>query len=419
LAITARGIVVAVVAAALYGLAWVSQIGWFYVADAMALALLLVNLPFAWVNLRGVSAQRRLLSQPRANAPSRSGAFEEDEASVAIDVGGRGWVPRLLMTVREACPIAPPAEREHSFLIGSLPSKSPVTATYQVRCYQRGVYQFPPLEVESSAPFGLFRFRRRLPAPAEVTVYPQVLKLGAPAPRGLLLEQTAMAGRAASSGEFRGARRYQPGDLTRNIHWRNSARTGALMVKEFDTATDGDLRVAFNPGIVLGEGRETTLEYGIKVSVAVTRWAFQSGRAFRLWPSPSQGAGSTWHGTLEFLARLQAHESASIRDALGHPGPSGVMVAVVSEADVESLRLLATLRPQHGRVVAVLLQGFGEDEHPGARGMLQGAGMTVVRCRKGQMAEAMDSLGRALGLQGASSAPVRRGAVAASSAQES
>ena len=51
------------------------------------------------------------------------------------------------------------------------------------------------------------------------------------------------------SVEYSDHRDYQPGDYLRNIHWRNSARRGKLMVKELDRPPQGEVYVAFSPRI--------------------------------------------------------------------------------------------------------------------------------------------------------------------------
>ena len=125
--------------------------------------------------------------------------------------------------------------------------------------------------------FGLFRSVRAIDAPMEITVYPKALPLEvapnqgalgacrelAPSkqesttyepslvckllilgcrpliPDRLLVGDATGFSRPSFSGEVRSSREFQQSDDLRHIHWRNSARSGQLMVKEFDQTPRG------------------------------------------------------------------------------------------------------------------------------------------------------------------------------------
>ena len=315
---TTRGVVVCVTGAVLYGLAWVSQIGWFYIADALVWGLLLVNVPLPWLNLRGLSAQRGMGAHKTYDGAKQTDIFEEDVVGLAIRIHNRSLFPGFLITLEEHCPSAAPDEKALVPFIGSTAPRSIVTVEYHIRCYQRGIHIFPPLKVETSAPFGLFRALRTIRAPLEVMVYPQVLPMDTTSAQGALLGQLAESNLLWPSGELRGSREYQPGDQARNIHWRNSARRGRLMVKEFDEVPRGDVCLTFNPGWVHGESRDNTLEYSVKIAASLAHWCFQGGRPFRMWPPGDEPKLSTWHAVLEYLARVDTTTEATAR-----PRPHG------------------------------------------------------------------------------------------------
>ena len=256
-----------VVGVVLYGMAWQTQIGWFYVADALVVAIFTVNLPLPWLAMRGLSARRTV----EARGGGASDLFEDDTVGIAIELRNTSLLPKSLITVRERCPLAAPDEQEQGFLIAGLGPGGRISADYELVCYRRGVFSFEPLNVETSAPYGLFRARRTLEAPLEVTVYPKVLPMGTTFNPGYLQGHTPDNSPPVTSGEFRGSREFQRGDRLRNIHWRNTARSGRLMVKEFDRTPQGEVRLAFNPGFESGEGRDTTLEYAVKIAAGVAR----------------------------------------------------------------------------------------------------------------------------------------------------
>jgi uncharacterized protein (DUF58 family) len=104
---------------------------------------------------------------------------------------------------------------------------------------QRGVYTSVTLDVASASPFALQWWHRRvtLPLPQELLVAP---RRGRPdPPRAQRDEQAgAVVVRPRDDAGFpRGARPYVPGDPRHRVHWRATAHTGALMVKELERPT--------------------------------------------------------------------------------------------------------------------------------------------------------------------------------------
>lgn len=390
---TRRGIAFLLVAATLYGMAWATQIGWFYAAAAVVLAILLVNLPLPWLSLRGLSAERLRPTAPGRNAPD---LYEDDTVHLAIVLRNRSMLPKFLLTLVDDCPLASPTEGEQAFLVTSVGPRGSSNVAYEVRCHRRGVYDFEPVLVESSAPFGLFRAYRQLPAPLQVTVYPQLLPMGTAHSRGYAPGGVVDAVQPQTTGDLRGVRDYRPGDQARTVHWRASARRGQLVVKELDDPREGDVRLAFNPGFDLGQGRESTLEYSVKIAASVAWQCLRTRRAFQMWPASQQTAREAWRGTLEHLARLEVHEQAAVQDLLRYRGGPSSVILIVSAADGPTLDEITTNAAALRRATVVVLEGFGPGEYPQAGVRLANAGMEVAICRPGGLPGALASLGAAM-----------------------
>lgn len=115
-----------------------------------------------------------------------------------------------------------------------------VERRHRLHCTARGVYRLGPVRLRSSDPFGWMTRQEQFDAPntAETTlvVFPLVAALGdltfpalapfgeLPTPRRLIDDPLRVAG----------ARAYQLGDDPRTIHWKATARTGALHTKVLD-----------------------------------------------------------------------------------------------------------------------------------------------------------------------------------------
>jgi uncharacterized protein (DUF58 family) len=112
------------------------------------------------------------------------------------------------------------------------PGKSQRTS-YRHTFVRRGLYRLSGYRLATKFPFALFRKSRDVDAPLEVLVYPARTAVPRPPPRTTATGD-APAGRLGRRGEFFGLRERRPGDDRRDVHWRSSARTGRLLVREYE-----------------------------------------------------------------------------------------------------------------------------------------------------------------------------------------
>ena len=121
---------------------------------------------------------------------------------------------------------------------------------YRVRCTQRGLHRFGPVELEAGDPFGIAGVARTLEAREDVAVLPKVLDIpgfellvGHP-----LVEQTVAYSLTSDPTALRGVRLYRAGDPLRAINWRAAARLGALHTNEFDPTSLAAVRLLLDVG---------------------------------------------------------------------------------------------------------------------------------------------------------------------------
>src|ERR1051325_10058374 len=109
---------------------------------------------------------------------------------------------------------------------------------YELQAVPRGRYRFEPVLIRIEDPFGLARAEIAVGEDQALVVYPRLVELerlfsegGSHAQDGrrLLL-------RRPTGFELHSVREYQQGESLRNVHWRSTARRGALMVKELEDA---------------------------------------------------------------------------------------------------------------------------------------------------------------------------------------
>jgi uncharacterized protein (DUF58 family) len=116
---------------------------------------------------------------------------------------------------------------------------------YRVRCMERGLHRFGPVELEAGDPFGIAGVQHTLEARQEFTVLPRVLDVPGfePLTGHPLVEEIVHHSLAFDPTSLRGTRPYRPGDSLRAINWRATARTGALQTNEFDPASLAAVRL--------------------------------------------------------------------------------------------------------------------------------------------------------------------------------
>jgi len=156
---------------------------------------------------------------------------------------------------------------------------------------RRGRHRLPGLKVTTRFPFGLFVKSGRAQDPRDVVVYPAPVTSAAGrlsvSSTGDTVETRRRRGRGQ---ELHDLRPYRDGDDPRLIHWRVSARTGVVTVREMEAGATADVRIVLRgtgtPGAdrlerALGEAVALTLHFigrGAAVSLAGPGVAVPPGR---------------------------------------------------------------------------------------------------------------------------------------------
>ncbi len=121
-------------------------------------------------------------------------------------------------------------------VIDSLAPGERAEVTLRLTCTTRGVYELSSLQAASLFPSALVKWSRRSPGRDRLLVYPRFTPLESfdvPHGRNYQPGGIAIASQVGESTEFFGTRDWHDGDRTRDIHWPSFARTGRLVVKEF------------------------------------------------------------------------------------------------------------------------------------------------------------------------------------------
>ncbi len=96
---------------------------------------------------------------------------------------------------------------------------------------KRGPAPLNRVNLKTSFPFGFFVKTKSLPINLETLIFPIIKEVVLPSPTEYSEEGEGTIGLAGD--DLYSVREYQPGDPMAAVHWKSSAKTGALRVKEF------------------------------------------------------------------------------------------------------------------------------------------------------------------------------------------
>ncbi|WP_250008190.1 DUF58 domain-containing protein [Actinoplanes sp. M2I2] len=193
-------------------------------------------------------------------------------------------------------------------------------AEYPLPTGVRGRFPLGPLEVGREDPLGLARSRRRTGSTATLLVHPR--QLPARAAGGPV--RAAPAGPATDdlwrgAAEPRGIREYESGDEMRLVHWRATAHTGRLMVRDLGDPRQVRLTVLLDTRAgVLGPD---DFEEAVDLAASLLGAAGRAGVPARL--VTADGRASTGH-FLEVLADVRQDGPGP----LTAPGRGGRLVLI-------------------------------------------------------------------------------------------
>lgn len=118
----------------------------------------------------------------------------------------------------------------------SLASNTEGEINVEVLPSHRGRLTLTGLTIARPDPFGLFKSFISIPIPQSILVLPKRYPLPPihlPGVRRYQAGGVALASSVGESEEFVSLRDYRPGDPLRRIHWKSWAKTGKLIVKEY------------------------------------------------------------------------------------------------------------------------------------------------------------------------------------------
>ena len=167
-------------------------------------------------------------------------------------------------------------------------------------------------------------------------------------------------------------------------------------MKQFEGANRVPIAVTFPTDQDWGEGRDTTLEYSIKIAASVARECATSGNPFSILAGPSPLPNADWLQAMDYLAGLSPVDAPSLA-TVAAGASSETLVAVLPAARTDLIPDVLRLADASPHLIAIVLEGFTSAEAPDEFvSRLSGRVHELVRCPRGQLRTALAGLGRAL-----------------------
>jgi uncharacterized protein (DUF58 family) len=296
-----------------------------------------------------VTLPRLTIDVERAVRPER---IERGEpALVRLRVGNTGPSRRPAFTAVDSLGTASRAVH-----VRALPPGAEVTYHYELPTAVRGRYTVGPLTLVRADPFALAGRRLVTGATATLWVHPRQLPVrvrdsGHPRHHH---ENTTPDRALRGSVELQDVREYVFGDEIRYLHWKATARTGRLMVRDLADPRRSRLTVLLDdrPG-----GRsDTAFEEAVDVAAALLCAAARAGQSAQLVTPGGQDLAvhrASIPDLLDLLCELQRTAPADRVLVPPRLADGGALVVVTSTG--VDLSPLAQLRGRYAAITAVEL----------------------------------------------------------------
>jgi uncharacterized protein (DUF58 family) len=244
------------------------QAGWLFVLAALLVGTVIVGLVVPIGALRSLEVEREV--------PAR--VHQGDQVVVDLVLGG----PRR--GVRRGVVIADDLFERVDVWAGDIHAGERIEVATRRVATRRGPQPDAYVRLSSAAPFGIAERGRRLELDADVLVWPRVEPLEA-----LPFIETAATAHAAMhteprrgrGPEYLGIREYRSGDSMRHVHWASTARTGTVMVREFEQERTRRLAIVLDASRDTGD-TWTPLDRGCCAVASIAMAAFSQGHGARL-----------------------------------------------------------------------------------------------------------------------------------------
>jgi uncharacterized protein (DUF58 family) len=296
---------------------------------------------------------RPVLEVRREIAPSR--VARDDAAVAVVTLLNTGTRPRSGMRATDVC-----GGSAIGVDVPALPPGASRTVTYRLPTARRGEVSVGPLGVVRTDPLGMARRVHRYGGRDVLLVRPRVHPLPLlPLGRARHLEGSTSDRSPAGTVTFHALREYVPGDDLRHVHWRTTARTGSLMIRQLVDASRPESTVVLDlrPDAYGGPEAEAAFELAVdaaaSIAVAAARHGFPVAVLTSAGPLLTARDGAALLDRLAYVRPDPGGGLGTAFDALRRSRAGGLLAIVTGRLGAGEQGRVAALRRRFDRVVVV------------------------------------------------------------------
>lgn len=246
-----------------------------------------------------------------------------------------------------------------SFAVPRLAPGAEHDELFTIPTQRRAVLTLGPVRSVRQDPLGLLRRQVDWTRPEEIYVHPRTVRLANDS-TGLLRDLEGLPTSEISNDDvaFHALRGYEPGDDLRHVHWRSTARTGQLMIRQFEETRRSQLVILVSTSPA-DYADADELELGISIAASLAVSAVMDGKEVAVVSSDATVPAGPAPRMLDAFSAWEASASSEpFADrarviAADLPGASVVALVTGSVTPPAQLRLAALRLPPTAHGFAV------------------------------------------------------------------
>jgi hypothetical protein len=216
----------------------------------------------------------------------------------------KSWIPSFAISLEIDLEIG---EKKPEVYFPMLAGGQTCSLLITLRFPRRGRYHQDTFWLRSGFPFGFLRRSARLRMPREILVYPSLAS--GPEMENALpqIAQEWERHRAGLGQDLYRIRPYQAGDSSRLVHWKASAHTGELKVREFSVEEDRRVEIVFDAALPPGAEWLARFERAVDLCASLAWRLHTRGAVVRFQPDELENV----YDILKYLALVEPAPGAS------------------------------------------------------------------------------------------------------------
>jgi uncharacterized protein (DUF58 family) len=246
-----------------------------------------------------------------------------------------------------------PLDKKCYFL--KIPPGRTQRTSYRHTFSRRGRYRFDGFRIATRFPFTMFRKSRDTESASDVLVFPRLHPVTRPAPRPRELG-AGPSHRLGRRGEFFGLREWKDGDDRRSIHWRSTARTGRLVVREVHDEIERRIVIAIDNAVPAAIARALSaglrLREDAAVADALDRAVAMAASHAAAYLEADWAVAIVARGAAVPLGRGRAHRVRILRELAVLPAVSDDLPLLIADASLDRLLVIPAGVAAAGRPAA-------------------------------------------------------------------